>query len=341
MIYLDRNEYPFELPPKVTSILSDIPHELITHYTRVYQKNIKSVLSSYMSDFHGVPEQNVLLGYGSEDILKQAIHYFLEKREKLLVPENSWWYYQKIADEVGGITMQFPMRKTETKYYIDVEDIIKIYHSNYPKVILISTPNNPTGNGISVEELEVLVRECPYSYVILDEAYWGYDLTDDTHIKRFTEKYPNVLILRTMSKFYGLPGLRVGFGFINSSHSQFIDFSNRYLGFNRISEELAMAALDSKDHYEKIKATVMKERDLFYKELRPVKGIRVFDTMTNFILIEIPEYAKAPLKATLEENKILVKFMAEKGLENHVRVCFGKPETGVIMRKAFIEAVKQ
>ena len=341
MHYLDRNEFQFDLPPKCLKFLDNIEPSLMTHYTRDYSRNIKSIISERIANDYSIPEHNVLLGYGAEDLLKQTIHYFLKEKSNLLVPQNSWWYYQKIAEEVGGITVQFPVHKTEKAFEVRIEDLLRLYSDYKPKVILIASPNNPTGNSISIEDLEKVITGCPESFIAIDEAYWGYTNTDNTYIKRFIENYENVIILRTFSKFYGLPGVRIGFGFINEKNDQFINFANRYLGYNRISEKLAMAALDSPDHYKRISQIMEEDKNKYYDELRTLKGVKVYETDANFILIEIPEKSADKLKELLTSQNISVKFLSEKGLENHLRISIAPVEVGNMVRNAIKQAVKE
>src|SRR5699024_7513635 len=113
-------------------------------------------------------------------------------------------------------------------------------------VLLIASPNNPTGNGLTPAELDALLAELPVTTIVLvDEAYASFVSTDTDYIKMLVDKYPNLIISRTLSKFYGLPGLRMGFGFMSKELANFGKYSNKYLGYNRISEDIAIAALKS------------------------------------------------------------------------------------------------
>lgn len=339
MYFLDRNEFKYDLPPKCLDFIQNIDDELITHYTRAYTRNVKSVISERIAKEFDVPEKNVLLGYGSEDLLKQTIHYYLQEDENLLVPKNSWWYYQQIAEEVGGKTIQFPIHKTSTGFDVHIEDLFELYKKFHPNVILLASPNNPTGNTIGVENLRKIIEGCPDSFIALDEAYWGYTEHGDAHVKEFIENYENVIILRTFSKYYGLPGIRIGFAFINEKNQQFINFANRYLGYNRISEKLAIAALDSEDHYLEIKKRMNEDKERYYKELRDLPEVNVYDTDANFILIKIPERSKEKLKTLLEREEISIKFLSDEGLEHHLRISLAPLELGDKIRSAIKQAV--
>ena len=139
-------------------------------------------------------------------------------------------------------------------------------------------------------------------------------------------KYNNLIISRTLSKFYGLPGLRVGFGFIGKGHDQFLSYSNKYLGYNRFSEAVALAALESDEHYRKVAEQMQWDRDLFKKELGNMEGFKVYKSVANFILIKYPVRIKEALQTAFAEQNYKIKFMTDKGLEDCLRITLGRPE---------------
>ena len=286
-----------------------------------------------------MPEENIVLGYGCEDLLKQCVHHFVKKGEGVLVAQFSWWYFKKISGEVEGVTYEFPVHRNDTRFQVDIRDILTLQDQHHPKLILLANPNNPTGDAIMVEDLEILIRRCPDTLIVLDESYWGYNGMGNSHLKRFLENHPNVLILRTFSKFFGLAGVRIGYGFIHQKHEFLIRSANRYLGFNRLAEEIALAALDSFDHYLEISRVIEAEKQRYYKELRPLQGMRIYDSQTNFVLMAVPEKTKENLKTHFEKAGILVRFFEEPGLENHFRVTIGKPAINTLVIQCIRDAV--
>ena len=173
--YLDRNEYNFEPAPQVVEALNEFDAAELCFYTRCFQDNKKSDLSQFIADHYGVKEENVILGYGGEDILKQAVHCFLSlssKSKKLLVSQFSWWYYQSIASEVDGITIQYPVIEKETSFCYDVDAIKRCIDAEDPAILLIASPNNPTGNTMSDEDIHSGLSYVPQdTLIIIDEAY--------------------------------------------------------------------------------------------------------------------------------------------------------------------------
>ena len=159
--YLDRNEFNFEPSPEVVKALKDFDVNKLCFYTRLYDEGKKSIFSIALAEDYGVDESQVVLGYGAEDILKQAVHFFLTEtpgRNTMLIPQYSWWYYQSIADEVDGRTLQYSVNEEEDGFAYDFEALRSSIEEHQPKVVLVASPNNPTGNGLTPDELDRLMR---------------------------------------------------------------------------------------------------------------------------------------------------------------------------------------
>ena len=122
MNYLDRNEFNYAPSQEVVEALKNFDINKLCFYTRIYDEGKKSILSVYLSESYGIDEPQVLLGYGGEDILKQAVHYFLTQEDgnkTMLIPKFSWWYYKSIADEVDGHTLQYPLYEDGNTFKYD------------------------------------------------------------------------------------------------------------------------------------------------------------------------------------------------------------------------------
>ncbi len=298
-------------------------------YTRIYDQGKKSVISVRLSEMYGVPEEQVLLGYGGEDILKNTVHYFLMNGDNktILIPEFSWWYYNRIAGECGGTFKMYPLHETDDTFAYDVAEVIKYTNDIHPRMLLLASPNNPTGNGLTPDEIGQIMENIPSdTMVLIDEAYASFISTDTHYIAPLVNKYSNLIISRTLSKFYGLPGLRTGFGFIGKGHDQFLSYVNKYLGFNRFSEAVAIAALNSEEHYRRVADEMEWGRQLYKRELGHLEGFKVYKSVANFILIKYPLEIKEALQKALAIQEYKIKFMGDKGLESCLRITLGRKE---------------
>jgi histidinol-phosphate aminotransferase len=323
IIYLDRNENKYGPSPACLKELTNFEAIQFSDYSRDFQRGIKSCLSDKLAAKYGVNEKNVILGYGGEDLLKQAVHCYIHKGDKIMIPSYSWWYYKKIADEVEGIKVEYPIREGKDSFFYDIDGMCKVYQMNMPKLVLISSPNNPTGNRLEIDKLRQVLEIMKDTVVVLDEAYSLFFNGDNTHLKGLINKFPNLLIIRTFSKYHALAGLRIGFALIGENHVRFSLFSARYLGFNSLSERVAIAALNSEDYYSEVSKKMSLDMDMYFHEFNNIPGFKAYRSFANFILVEIPAEIKVGLKNFLTERGIIIKFMEEDGLNNHIRITIG------------------
>ena len=323
-VYLDRNENNYGPAPACMRVLKESGASDLLSYSKAYRRGVKSDLSERLASDFKIPEDRVLLGYGAEDILKQLVQCYLGPGQKLLIPAYSWWYYKKIADEVNGITIEYPLVMGEDSFHYDVGKMIEIVAAEDPRLIFISSPNNPTGNSISRTDLERLLEAFNDRIVALDEAYWYHSQSE--HIITLISRFKNLVVIRTFSKYYALAGMRIGYALTGENLTDLKKLSNRYLGYNSLSEKVALAALDSPEYYRKIAAKMSEDRQLYVSELNRIPGFRVFRSDANFVLVEIPKDMMDPLQNALKSQDLIIKFMNEPLLNSHLRITLGTQE---------------
>lgn len=339
-LYLDRNENLYGPAPACYTALRNIGHEELSSYPRDFLRGVKSRLSERLARELSIPEAQILLSEGSEDMLKQAVHCYLGPGEKILCPAQSWWYYQKVASEVGGETITYALKEKEKSYAYDAEEMLSLYRKVSPRVVLIASPNNPTGNSFPDDDLKKLTEAFRESIVVLDEAYWGFSDSSNEHIAELVGNYRNILILRTFSKYFALAGARIAFAAVGSSLSRLTKFSSRYLGYNRISEALALAALDSPEYYETIRQQMCQDRQAFYDFFSGLSGWRCFTSDANFILVKIPVEIRDSLRSFLEARNIHIKFFSEPEFAGCVRITLGTKEHNHQLLSALSDLLK-
>ena len=326
VLYLDRNENQYGLSPACLKELVTSDINEFSHYSRDFMMGYKSCLSDRLATEYGIKEKNVILGYGGEDLLKQAVHCYIHKGDKIMIPSYSWWYYKKIADEVEGVKVEYPIVEGTDTFYYDIEEMFRIYHTHKPKLVLISSPNNPTGNRLEHEQIKEILETMHDTVIVLDQAYSLFHNGDNTNLNELIEKFPNLMIIRTFSKYHALAGLRIGFALIGDNHAHFSLFSARYLGFNCLSERVAIAALDSDSYYREVSKKMAADMNMYFHEFNIIPGFKAFRSFANFILVQIPYEIKDELNNFLTKRDIIIKFMAEDGLNSHIRITIGTME---------------
>jgi len=340
--YLDRNESQYGPSPKCYEFLKNVTIDELSCYSRDFSKGIKSSLSKRIADDFGINERQVILSYGSEDLLKQIIHYYLERKEKILIPREAWWYYKKVAYEVGGFNVEYPMTRHTTNegiatFVYDVDKMIKIYDRERPRIVLIASPNNPTGNRIPKEDLKRFLDACRGALVMIDEAYWGFGSRENDYVKPFIDEFPNLVICRTFSKYYALAGCRIGFAFAGKNLEELINYTVRYLGYNRISEKLGEIAIDDSGYYERVTALMQEDKEYFYKEFVKLDGFTPYKSYANFMLVDLPKDIRKGLNKFLKERNLLIKFLDEEAFKTETRITLGTREQNMYLMDSIKE----
>ncbi len=322
-VLLDRNENRYGPAPGCRAVLGQLDAEWLFNYTRDFQKGYYSILSKRLADLHGVAEERIVLGYGCEDLLKQAVHHFVRPGERCFIPSASWWYYRAIADEVEGVTVEYPVYETSSGYLYDVNELLELHRKSRARLLLISTPNNPTGNPFPYERLPQVLEHFRDATVVLDQAYFGLADGPSEDLAKLTSEYPNLFVLRSFSKLYGLAGARIGYGVTGRGLGSFLKFAARNLGFSRLSEKLALAALDDPGYYDSIRRRIVEDRRRYYEALRGYPGVRVYESQANFVLVRFPQGLAPALKKGLLARGLVIKFFDEPAFDGCARITLG------------------
>jgi histidinol-phosphate aminotransferase len=323
MLYLDRNENHFGAAPECVDILRRAVSAMLSMYSRDFLRGVKSILSETLAQQLEIPERNILLSYGSEDMLKQIVHCYLSSGGTMMIPQCSWWYYKSVADECGGAVSEYPLRHGEHSFWYDVEEIIAAVKRIRPEILLIASPNNPTGNSLSLNDLKMILVESPETRVVVDEAYFGFSNEASEPLPRLTRQFPNLAVLRTFSKLYALAGMRIGYSCVGGDYEKLIAYSARYLGYNTLSEQLALAALRNREYYKRVGSVVAEERKRYYTFFNALDSCIAYHSDANFILVQIPPETLAPLDKHLQRAGIAVKFYTTGALASHIRITIG------------------
>ena len=333
MINLDMNENQYGPASSCFEVLKHVPMDMMNSYPRQKPSSIIKMLSQK----YGIPEQNILLGNGSEDLLKLTFQMFASHGKKMMLPYEGWSYFKDLGKEVDAKMIEYPVDELSDRWHYDMNKILPLYKKEKPHVYMACCPNNPTGNSFTPDEVETFLKESPETIVIWDQAYYGfteYDLKEE--IRRILEKYPNLIVTRTFSKYYALAGIRIGFGFIGKKLDGLRKYNNRYLGFNRLAEEVAKAALSAEDYYKNISAKQMRDREMYFEELSKIEGVKPFRSEATFFIARLKPGPWSRLKDELPKRKIRIKFINDKEFPFFVRISLGTE----VQNKLCIEAMK-
>lgn len=316
MIDLSKNENVYGASPKCIELLKNITKEDLAKYSR----NEPSLLYKVLMEKYNLSLNNILLGYGGEDILIHILEETILSKDKVLMPKQSWEYFTDMVKKRGGKPCYFNLKVNDNEYFYDVEEIKKAIKKFSPKLIIIASPNNPTGNLIKSEDLKQILDYFK-GIIILDESYKDYS-SEDNILSLI--KYDNLIFLRTFSKYFGLAGVRIAFAFCNEKLKKQLKYFDRYLGISNITEKIAIESLNDLDYYKKSWNKIIEDRDNFFYKVKNLNNFYIYKSYANFILIKVSGQIEENLIKELNKNNIIVKSYNKSPFQNHIRITIGE-----------------
>ncbi|WP_110956006.1 histidinol-phosphate transaminase [Anaerosinus massiliensis] len=328
-IKLNANESNLNLPPLVEErVVNRLASIAFNRYPDTESDDLKDLLAQNFQ----VKPQNILLGNGSSEILEKLFFAFGGPDRSIVFPVPSFSMYKIYAHLSEAIAIPVEL---EEDYTLDPEKIITAAKENQAKLVVLCTPNNPTGNAIPLMDIERIAKntDCPLA---IDEAYVEFHGISAVQL---LEKYPNIIIARTFSKAYGLAAARIGYMLANEEIIQMVSKSCMPYHINTLTLATAAIVYQMRDEFVPRIQMYVAERKRMAEQLSKLAGITVYPSDTNFILIK---YANAAaLNAHLENLKIGIRSFGDAPrLENCLRITVGTREendTWVKVLKDFIE----
>ncbi len=328
-IKLNANESNLNLPPLVEErLLNRLSRIAFNRYPDTENDDLKELIAQNFK----VAIENVLLGNGSSEILEKLFFAFGGPSRNIVFPIPSFSMY-KIYAKISESTA-IPV-ELEADYTLDPEKIVNAANENNAKLVVVCTPNNPTGNAVPLASIEYIAEniQCPFA---VDEAYVEFHGLSAAGL---LEKYPNIIIARTFSKAYGLAAARIGYMLASKEITEMVSKACMPYHINTMTLMAAAIVYQMRDEFVPRIQMYVAERKRMAEALAKIDGITVYPSDTNFILIK---YAKATeLNEYLENLKIGVRsFGNAPRLEDCLRITVGTREendTWFKVLKGFVE----
>ena len=305
---LHLNENLFKPSPKCLEVLKNITMEDLYLYDLGRNDELVETLSSSL----GISSNNIFIHNGSAEVIKSIGSILLNENDIVLVPSPGWSYYKSVADAKFAKCITYEVCEKEDTYEYNIDDLLQKAKENNPKVIIITSPQMPTGCGISYNDIEKVIKENINSIILLDEAYWGYGNDDNKFEKKIITQCSNVVITRTFSKFYGLADIRIGYGLCSYPLRRTICLDLPLFRACGISRKIAVAAIKDKEYYRKMKAETNAVREWFSSELNKISGVKAYKSESNFVFIKLENADANRVRAYMEENGLLIRLFNDK-----------------------------
>jgi len=272
---------------------------------------------------------NIIIGNGSNEIFELALRIFLQGGEEVLLPEPTFAYYRIAAQTQGARCVSVPLRD----FTIDLSGLAKQVNEQ-TRLIFLSNPNNPTGTIFTRSEFDDFLTSLPAQVVIVvDEAYGEYVTSADyPRLQEYRHKEGWIIVTRTFSKFYGLAGLRIGYGIAGAELIEQMEKVRQPFSVNLLAQKAAEAALGDEEHRAETARLNEEGKRYLYGELTRL-GLSFVPSEANFMLVHCGPPAPQVLEGLLQEG-VVVRGMAGYGLEEYIRVTIGLPEENRRLVKA-------
>jgi histidinol-phosphate aminotransferase len=314
---LASNESPDPpLPPVLAAAQS-----ALTDLNR-YPDPTSGALRESLSNRYGVPVDRIAIGNGGSDLLIAAGDALLEPGAEVVYPWPSFSMYPHMGQAAGATEIRVPLKDD----YVDLDAILTEITAA-TQLVVVCNPNNPTSTALPLNEIEAFVRQVPpYVWVLIDEAYCEYSLVDDPDASlTLLRSYPNVALLRTFSKVYGLCGLRVGFVLCGSTELCQAFYSVRQpISVNAVAQAAAVEALRHQDAVAQRVERAIAARLQLDAGLRNL-GIEPRESQAKFSWFRVGD-DDMPIVDELARRGVLVRSGTALGEPGYLRVTYGRPD---------------
>lgn len=328
---LASNESPIPPSEKVLGAIRDAIPEIYR-----YPDGACFEMRQAVAAYYGIPANWLMFSNGSDEAIDILVQIYCKPGDSILTSEGAFSAYSISATSVRVATQ---MTKLTSDLRFDLKAMAaKIESDPSIKFVFLPNPNNPTGTYFTSTEFDAFMAIASKKdlFVVLDEAYVEFVRAKDYPSGlEYQKKYPNILLVRTMSKVFGLAGMRVG---ILIAPPEVCDFFNRVrkpFNINSLAQVATVAALGDREHLERVRKLTWDGLDYYYGELDKL-GLKYWKSEANFVLFDTGRDAGEVFQALLREGVIL-RPVKPYGMPTYLRMSVGLPEEN----RAAIAAIKK
>jgi histidinol-phosphate aminotransferase len=289
-------------------------------------------LAEKLANRLGIKQDQLIFGNGSDEVIRLLTRTYISEGEEAIMADATFPQYKTNVLIEGGTPIIVPL----VNGVHDLEAMLTAVNEK-TKMVFVCNPNNPTGTTVGKEGLLSFIEKIPsHILVVLDEAYYEYVTSEDyLETAPLLDRFPNLVILRTFSKMYGLAALRIGYGMMHSSIVQELMRIKEPFNTNRIAQAAALASLEDHEFPALCRRKNKEGRQYFENEFDDM-GLRYFPSQTNFMMVHLDRLGNEVFEALLKLG-IIVRSGGLLGFPQTIRVTIGTEEEN----KTFLAALKQ
>jgi threonine-phosphate decarboxylase len=302
IIDFSSNINPLGPPPGILRWL-EANLKQITRYPEAEATLLKTVMAEHL----GLELPQVLVGNGAIEIIYLITQYLCP--QQVLIPAPTFSEYSRAALSCGAKVMYFPLSK-DKDFSLDYKALLK--QAEAGQVIFLCNPNNPVGNLVSRDLLEMVIDYCYHKkiFIVIDESFLDFVVNwQDFTCRELINRYNNLLIIYSLTKFYALPGLRLGSGL---GHPEVIEALAKRCypwNVNCLAQQAGILACQDLDFADRTRKFIQYEKEYFYNQLNAIPGIRAYYPEANFIFLDISasEHTATELQEKLAQQGLLLR----------------------------------
>ena len=343
VIKLDGNENPYGCSPKIYQALA--AYRFYHNYPDPEQRELRKALEKYT----GLDRQHIICGMGSDELIDLILRLFLEPGDEVINCSPTFGMYPFSTDLCGGRVVDVPRTEDFALDRVGIREAL----TKRTKVIFVASPNNPTGNIATEKEIRELVGIG--KIVVVDEAYFEFS---NVTMANLVPKYTNLIVLRTFSKWAGLAGLRIGYGFFPIGIAGYLMKIKQPYNANTAAQAAVIASLADIEYLRANVTRIVMERERLFGKLQELDWLKPYPSQANFILCSL-QSLNLPSPVTgedldagkqlrgksraeeiwqqLRKKGIFVRYFDTPRLKDCLRISVGRPE----YTDALVKALKE
>ena len=330
------NINPLGVPQKFINIAKESFDKLVNYPDPYYIELRKKI-----AEFNSLDLSNIIVGNGATEIL--FLYLKALKPKKVLILAPCFAEYKRALKSVSAEINYFELKESDN-FYPNIENLKREIETNSYDLLLFCNPNNPTGQFIKLEDIKKVVEVCENknTKIFVDEAFIEFiENWQEKTVSLFKNK--NIFIMRAFTKFFAIPGLRLGYG---------IGFDDKILNkmwdekepwtVNTFANLAGLVMLDDKEYIEKSEKWILEEKNFMYKELSEFQYLKAYKTECNFILLKIQNISSTSLRDKMIEKNILIRDASNfKFLDYHfIRLAIKDRESNIKVLEALADIME-
>jgi histidinol-phosphate aminotransferase len=314
LVKLDANENPYGPLPEVSQVMAELND--IHIYPDPESRQIRAMLAEY----HNIPEQSIVVGAGADELIDLIMRLVVEPGDILINCPPTFGMYAFDGALNQAKVLSVPR---QADFSLDMAAIQRAINEDQTKVLFLANPNNPDGGLHSTDQIQTLLA-LPI-LLVLDEAYVNFS-SEASHWIREVQNYPNLIVLRTFSKWAGLAGLRIGYGVFPQAFVPFLMKTKQPYNVSVAAEQAACISLRNVEKLDRNTARILEERERLFSALDSIPWLKPYPSQANFILCRVIGRQATTVKAQLRTQGILIRHFDKPGLDDHIRISVGRPQ---------------